>query len=65
MTKVGQLIQEEIIEAFNNGVNQEAIKAAAEKESIAKSLLRNGVDPSVITESTGLTEADVRSISLS
>ncbi|MDR1574275.1 MAG: hypothetical protein LBS24_08190, partial [Clostridiales Family XIII bacterium] len=60
MTKMGQIIQEEI-EAACAAVRAEA--AARDKE-IAKNMLRKGMDISDVTECTGLARADVEGLLL-
>ena len=52
MTKVGQLYEEEKIEAVNEAVQKR-------QSEIAKNLLDNGADIALIMKSTGLTRADI------
>ena len=56
MTKIGQLYEEEKIEAVNEAVN-EAIQKS--KSEIAKNLLDNGADIALVMKSTGLTRAEI------
>jgi hypothetical protein len=58
MTKIGQLIQEEIMDAAN-------IAASEKTKEIAKEMLKDGEDIVKILKYTGLTRADVDAIPLS
>ena len=56
MTKIGQLYEEEKIEAVNEAVQKR-------QSEIAKSLLDNGAGIALIMKSTGLTRADIERLS--
>ena len=56
MTKIGQLYEEEKIEAVIEAVSEAVQKS---KSEIAKNLLDNGADIALIMKSTGLTRADI------
>jgi predicted transposase/invertase (TIGR01784 family) len=61
MTKVGQLIQEEIEAAAAKAAKEATAKtAAAEKREIAKNLLRKGMALSDVAECTGLPIAEAK-----
>ena len=60
MTKVGQLYEEEKIEAVNEAVQKAVQKRQSE---IAKNLLDNGAGIALIMKSTGLTRADIDRLS--
>jgi predicted transposase/invertase (TIGR01784 family) len=60
MTKIGQIIQEEIEAARAEA----AMTARAEKNNIAKNMLRKGMNISDVTECTGLARADVEKLLL-
>ncbi|MDR1604190.1 MAG: hypothetical protein LBS10_05295 [Gracilibacteraceae bacterium] len=60
MTKIGQLIQEEINEAAAKAATEAAAAAeAAGKKTIAGNLLRSGVAPSLVRDCTGLSLAEM------
>ena len=56
MTKIGQLYEEEKIEAVNEAVQKS-------KSEIAKNFLDNGADIALIMKSTGLTRAEINRLS--
>ncbi|MDR1573474.1 MAG: hypothetical protein LBS24_04140, partial [Clostridiales Family XIII bacterium] len=65
MTKIGQIIQEEIEAACAEAaMTAAATTARAEKNDIAKNMLRKGMDISDISECTGLARADVERLLL-
>jgi hypothetical protein len=70
MTKIGQIIQEEIEAARAEAamtaaaVAEARAEAAARDKEIAKNMLRKGMDISDVTECTGLARADVEKLLL-
>jgi hypothetical protein len=62
MTKVVQIIQEEIEAAAAAAMAEAKAEAAEEKNGIARNLLRKGMDPEDIAECTGLSNTDVEAI---
>jgi hypothetical protein len=68
MTKVGQIIQEEIdaaVAAATAEAAEAVATAKAEKNSMAKIMLRDGMEPSAVVRYTGLTNDDIERLLLS
>jgi hypothetical protein len=62
MTKVGQIIQEEIVAAASAAASTAVSET---KQDVAREMLKNGEDIVKILKYTGLTKSDVDAISFS